>query len=60
MPTWSFAELVVLGFILVSFAAFGFTLLTVSLWVTLARPPAAKAAPRQVTPAIRVGAPVHS
>jgi len=55
MPAMPTSEIVVLALILLGFAAFAVTLLTVSLAVTFARKPEGAQGPsREVTPAKRV------
>ena len=56
MPAMPMSEVVVLGLILAAFAAFGITLFSVSLYVTLGKPGPDPSVAREVTPARRVGA----
>ena len=58
MPAMSSVEVIVLGLIIAAFAAFGATLLGVSLWVTLGKPAHAEI-PREATQAKRVASSAH-
>jgi hypothetical protein len=58
MPNLPLPQLLFLSAAIACFVVFGVTLLCVSVWVTWL-PPKAKALPREVTPARRVGALTH-
>ncbi len=59
MPAMPTSEVIVLGLILAAFAAFGVTLLAVSLNVTIGARANGAPALREVTPAKRVDANAH-
>jgi hypothetical protein len=59
MPAMPMSEVIVLALILAAFAAFGLTLLAVSIYVSLGGQAPGTPAPREVTPARRVAAVHH-